>query len=207
MIDAENHKATQRMNWVEPKDDPMGTLGLSEVHRRLESGRDLFLGFLRRRLPNPLDAEDVFQDFSVRVVRNEGQLRDAGRMDAWLYATLRSALSDHHRKTYRDDLLLKALASESQSPAAERSMEGHMMRRICDCFALLLPRLRPDEAALIHALELEDRPRSEHARALGITENALRTRLHRARRSLRDVLLSHCGVGLRRGFEDCGCEQ
>ena len=64
----------------------------------LSTNRGAFLGFLMKRLKDRSDAEDVLQDFCMRVLARKDQLREVDRMDAWLYAVLRSALNDHYRK-------------------------------------------------------------------------------------------------------------
>ena len=48
-----------------------------------------------KRLNNWVDAEDVLQEFCLRVLARKDQLREAERMDAWLYAVLRSTLMRH----------------------------------------------------------------------------------------------------------------
>ena len=60
----------------------------------LIEGRRAFLGFLAKRLGNWAEAEDVMQEFCIRVLARKHQLRNVERMDAWLYAVLRSTLND-----------------------------------------------------------------------------------------------------------------
>lgn len=45
----------------------------------LSEGRQAFLGFLMRRLGNKADAEDVLQEFCIRVLTRKDQLRDVAR--------------------------------------------------------------------------------------------------------------------------------
>lgn len=53
-----------------------------QLGEQLLACRSAFLGFLIKRLGNRTDAEDVLQDFCVRVLSRTNQLRDAERMDA-----------------------------------------------------------------------------------------------------------------------------
>jgi RNA polymerase sigma-70 factor (ECF subfamily) len=52
------------------------------LDRALLAGRSAFLGFLIKRLGNRADAEDVLQEFCIRVLTRKDQLREAERMDA-----------------------------------------------------------------------------------------------------------------------------
>lgn len=73
-----------------------------------------------KRLGNRADAEDVLQEYCIRVLARKDQLRDIERMDAWLYAILRSTMNDHYRKTTRHSRLAVAVAREPQELVAMR---------------------------------------------------------------------------------------
>src|SRR6056297_2740314 len=87
--------------------------------RALLDGRWAFMGFLVKRLGNRADAEDVLQEFCIRVLTRKDQLRDAERMDAWLYTILRSTLNDHYRKGTRRSRLAAAAAREPEEWIAD----------------------------------------------------------------------------------------
>jgi RNA polymerase sigma-70 factor (ECF subfamily) len=63
----------------------------------VESHRE-FLGFLVRRLGDRDTAEDVLQQFYLRVVSRGPELRQAESVAAWLYTVLRTTLVDHYRR-------------------------------------------------------------------------------------------------------------
>lgn len=176
----------------------------SDLGTTLWANRNAFLGFLIKRLGNRVDAEDVLQEFCIRVLTRKDQLREVERMDAWLYAVLRSTLNDHYRKAGRSKRLKGAVSNEAQSaPVAEDPMED--MDVICGCVKGLVSELRPADADLIGRVDIDEADRSAVAAELGIKPGTLNVRLHRARAALRDVLLAHCGPCCRHGFADCSC--
>ena len=158
----------------------------------------------RRRLPRKADAEDVLQEFCIRVLARRDQLREADRLDAWLYAVLRSALNDHYRKAGRRERLGQAYAHSNADPQTTPDAT-EAMSHICTCIDGLIPQLKPADADLIRRIDIEETDRAQVAHDLGITPGALAVRLHRARAVLRDRLLSHCGCCCEDGFEDCSC--
>ena len=170
----------------------------------LLAGRSAFLGVLVKRLGNRADAEDVLQEFCIRVLARKDQLRDAERMDAWLYSVLRSALNDHYRKTGRRKRLGDAFAVEMQS-AEETVDSAETMARMCGCVKGLVPELRPADADLIRRIDIDEEDRATVAADLGLKPGTLAVRLHRARAALGDALLSHCGYCCSHGFDDCSC--
>ena len=175
-----------------------------QLEAQLLACRSAFLGFLIKRLGNRTEAEDVLQDLCVRVLSRTNQLRDADRMDAWLYAVLRSALNDHFRKVGRRRRLNEAVAQElttaeqyDESPENERS--------VCHCLPQLVTELQPSDAALVQRIDLDGEDRFEVASSLNIRSSTLNVRLHRARAALRDSLLKRCGCCCENGFDDCSC--
>src|SRR5688572_6008041 len=72
---------------------------------------DELRGFLRSRVSNDADADDLAQDVLLRVVENRRSLRDAERIQSWVYQIARNALIDFYRRRakhsdqYADDAL------------------------------------------------------------------------------------------------------
>ena len=191
---------------TEPKDHVRDDLGFSqpELETTLSTNRNAFLGFLVKRLGNRTDAEDVLQEFCIRVLARKGQLREADRMDGWLYAVLRSTLNDHYRKLGRSNRLKDAVLQESQTGVVyDDPVED--MDLICKCVKGLVTELRPADADLIRRIDIDDVDRATVAAELGLKAGTLNVRLHRARVALGDALLAHCGACCRHGFDDCSC--
>ncbi len=174
----------------------------ASVERALLDGRGAFMGFLVKRFGNRADAEDVLQDFCIRVLARKDQLRDVERMNAWLYTILRSTLNDHYRKETRRSRLAAAAAREPEEWVADTPSQ---MARPCTCARDLLTELRPADAELIRRIDLGEEDRESVAADLGLTRNALGVRLHRARTALREALMAHCGGCCLDGQDDCCC--
>ncbi len=168
----------------------------------LSNGLDQFLGFLIKRLGSRADAEDVLQEFCIRVLDRRDQLRDVNRMDVWLFAILRSTLTDHYRKSSRIRRLADAYGREPQQLAED---PDEQMTRFCTCVTGLVSDLRPSDAELIRRIDFGEDDRATVANDLGLTRGALGVRLHRARAALRKVLLNHCGPCCQTDIDDCYC--
>lgn len=171
---------------------------------RLINLRPAFLSFLAKRLGNRAEAEDVLQEFCVRVLTHKDQLRDAGRMDAWLYAVLRSTLNDHFRTTGRAKRLREGVAREATTGVTSEDA-AEDMAVICQCVRELVTDLRPSDANLIRRVYFDEDARTDVAADLGLRPGTLSVRLHRARAALGDALAVHCGPCCRDGFDDCAC--
>lgn len=175
---------------------------VSAAEIALSDGRQAFLGFLVRRLRNRADAEDVLQEFCIRVLTRKDQLRDVERMDGWLYAILRSTMNDHFRKSARHGRLTEAYGRE---PEEWPDDAPEQMAQFCLCVSGLIPALRDADADLIRRIDFGEEDRAAVAADLGLTRGALGVRLHRARAALRDALTGHCGKCCKTGWDDCYC--
>lgn len=178
--------------------------GFGNVERSLIANRTKFRAFLLKRLKSKVEAEDVLQDFCVRVLDHKEQLCDADRMEAWLYTVLRSTLNDHFRRSGRSVRLSDAFATEMLS-SINVQLPEEQNDSFCECAMKLVPKLRPAEALLIQRIDVEYENRAALAEELGIKPGTLNVRLHRARGALGKILIAHCGQCCREGYDDCYC--
>ena len=73
---------------------PNGVAVLVENHRR-------FLSFLKGRIANPSDAEDILQAAFVKGIKKADSIRDGESVVAWFYRLLRNAMVDYYRALVR----------------------------------------------------------------------------------------------------------
>lgn len=163
---------------------------------RIVARRGNYLTYLRRRVSDPDTAEDLLQDFNLKVIQASRRTSTIHNTDAWLSRVLRNTLFDHYRRCdarRRADAahavhvtVLSALDS-IEPDAVEVGSDGLQLAEIEGA----LERVRPDQAALLRALYLHDQPRERLAREFNITIGTLNVRVLRARRALRDALMEH----------------
>ncbi len=174
----------------------------TDAQEALSAARSQYLAFVRRRVSDPELAEDILQEAFLRAFRAAPDIDDGERLAAWFYRVLRNAVVDAYRR------------QDVQTRRVERLYDGHDLadlseaaeRELCECFRALLPSLRPEYAAVLAAVDLEERPAHEVAEELGLTTNNLNVRRHRARRALRESLEATCRVCADHGCLDCICE-
>lgn len=163
---------------------------------RIVARRGNYLTYLRRRVSDPDTAEDLLQDFNLKVIQASRRTSTIHNTDAWLSRVLRNTLFDHYRRCdarRRADAahavhVTVLSASDSIEPdAVEVGSDGLQLAGI----DAALGRVRPDQAELLRALYLHDQPRERLARELNITIGTLNVRVLRARRALRDALMEH----------------
>lgn len=175
---------------------PTAVRALADVH-------DTFLQFLRRNLRNHSEAEEVMQQFYLRVVVHASQLRKEESVLAWLRRLLQSALSDNRRRAAARE---RAEADFARKDAAAPPSTDDLETFVCMCLYKLLPLLKPEYAEILRRVDLENETREAVAAALGLALGNLTVRLHRARQALRRGLQLICETCPIHGYLDCGCE-
>lgn len=173
------------------------------VLRTLADVHDGLRQYIRRTLRNKDEADDVMQQFCLRVILHASEPRREESIRAWLRQVLSSALSDHLRKRASRR---RADAAFARKEAATPPPEDDMDQAICMCLHKLLPTLKPEYAEVLRRAELERELREAIAASLGLTAGNLMVRLHRARQVLRQALDLTCETCPIHGYFDCGCE-
>ncbi len=176
----------------------------STVETVLIENYDDFSRFLMRRIGDRSAVEDVLQNFCVRVIRSQTELRNEKAVMGWLYKVLRSALIDHYRsaasrtKMEASYLLEKATLDDD---FVQIEINGNR----CQCIKTMLPTLRPDYEHVLRKVDLSNESRENVAIDLGISPANTRVRLHRARDALSKAMIAYCGPCCEVSTDDCTC--
>ena len=145
-------------------------------------------GWLRHRLGNPVDADDMLQDLFIKAMRQGERFCAIGNARAWLFEVARNALADRLRLT-RDTIELPAdLTKEVEEVAPVDSLVA--------CLPRALSELSPEDRDAITLCDLEGLPQDEFARRKGLSLPGAKSRVQRARRRLREQLSQACQVRL-----------
>jgi RNA polymerase sigma-70 factor (ECF subfamily) len=140
------------------------------------------LNYLYRLVGDPALAEDLTQEAFTRAWRARAQLMQVENSRAWLYRIATNAARDHMRRA-RLLAWLPLLASDPRlavSGHEDNALEAERMRR-----ALL--KLSPDYRIPLVLYTCQDCSIAEIASALGLTADAVKQRLVRARQQLREA--------------------
>lgn len=163
-----------------------------------------FVRLLHAKLRDYDEAEDVFQDFCIRVIRKSNQIRQGGASEGWLRAVLRSTLIDHFRSKSSKRRAERRMIADWSATSSLFELpidEGRPLEKDdCACLYGLLPKLKREYAQAITLVDLSERAPSDVADELGIEAGTMRVRLHRARHALKKALEQSCG-----GCRDEGC--
>lgn len=154
--------------------------------------------FIRRRVADDAEAEDVLQDVFLKLARREDDLPAPEKLPGWIFLIARNAIIDRHRTRKKTEPVSESLVAESKATRAE--VDG-----LCGAFRRMIHELPAPFREAIELVELEGVPQTELARRLGISVSGAKSRVQRARRMLKQMLTDCCRFEFDRrgGVADC----
>jgi RNA polymerase sigma factor (sigma-70 family) len=155
--------------------------------------------FIRRRVPDPRDAEDILQDVFYELVEANRLLMPIHQVTGWLFRVARNRITDLFRKrtperfsdaavAHEDDDLLRL---EDLLPSPDAGPEALYERHVLlDELESAIGELPPEQREVFVAYELEGRSFKEMAAKTGVSVNTLLSRKRYAVLHLRERLKS-----------------
>jgi len=167
---------------------------------RKERGR--LLAFIRRRLPDPDEAEDVLQDVFVELTEAYRLAKPIERVASWLFSVARNKISDWYRKSQPngartisinspnvDDDDDAPILGEWLAVADDSGPESDFFREsFMDALTDALAELPADQRDVFVQHELEGRSFKEMSDEWGVSVNTLLSRKRYAVLHLRERL-------------------
>jgi RNA polymerase sigma-70 factor (ECF subfamily) len=161
--------------------------------------------FIRRRVSNPADADDILQEVFLRIHRRIATLSHVERLVAWLFEITRNVIVDHYRSSLRQRELPAGLAAEmaawtpaagTPEPPEPGSDPAQIREELAACLGSMIRRLPPPYAEAIHLVEIEGLTQRAAAARLGLSLSGMKSRVQRGRRKLKGILEDCCRIRL-----------
>jgi RNA polymerase sigma factor (sigma-70 family) len=137
--------------------------------------------YIRRRVRDSMEAEEVFQDLSLIVIGHRAALKDAEHFSAWCYAVVRHVLARHLRTKRRRAELLSRVEFETSVDEVGHRVDPERAATAREALRTLGKSLdRPARELLVQRYLLGEST-EEIARQLRESPAAVRMRLMRLR--------------------------
>ena len=161
--------------------------------------RSRLRNFIRRRVPDPRDAEDILQDAFYKLVEANRLLMPIDHVTSWLFRVARNRITDPFRKKKPETFSHASVADEDGEllqiehllPSPDADPEALYFRNVLlDQLQLALDELPEEQREVFVAHELDGRSFKELAAATGVSVNTLLSRKRYAVLHLRERLQS-----------------
>ena len=184
-------------------EEPSSITSMTEQDRRISEviaeERSRLHNFIRRRVPDPSDAEDIVQEVFYELVEANRLLMPIEHATAWLFRVARNRITDLFRKkkpeTFSDAAVEdedgELLQIEDLLPSPEDGPEALYVRNaLLDELEFALGELPDEQREVFIAHELEGRSFKELSAESGVNVNTLLSRKRYAVLHLRELLQS-----------------
>ena len=169
------------------------------ISKVVKRERSRLRNFIRRRVPDPRDAEDILQDVFYELVEANRLLMPIEHVTGWLFRVARNRITDLFRKKRLESFSDTAIADEDDEllqlkdllPSPDAGPEALYARNVLlDELELAVDELPEEQREVFVAHELEGRSFKEMAAETGVSVNTLLARKRYAVLHLRERLQS-----------------
>lgn len=166
------------------------------INQLISENEPQLKAFIRKRVSNKADAEDILQDVFLQLVKTVDEtLNPIEQVSAWLYQVTRNTIINRGKKKTEEELPIYSTSEgeevlqdfaeflfneESPSPETE-----YMRSLVWDELELALSELPPEQKEAFELMEIDGLSAKEVAEATGVSVNTLLSRKHYATKHLR----------------------
>jgi len=176
--------------------EPMALEQDQRISEVVEREQSRLRHFIRRRVPDPRDAEDVLQDVFAELVEANRLLMPIEHVTGWLFRVARNRITDLFRKRRPESLGDSALPDDDERlqledllPSPDAGPEALYARNVLlDQLELAVEELPAEQREVFVAHELEGRSFKAMAEETGVSVNTLLSRKRYAVLRLRERL-------------------
>ncbi len=147
-------------------------------------------GFIKRRVDNDQDVEDILQNVFYKIHHNLSNLNETGKVQAWVYQIARNAVADYYRTSryaytsYTEELPETMLSDVQEEETANED--------IAQCLKTMVQDLPEKYKQALILTEFQQLTRKELGDRLGLSVSGAKSRVQRARGMLKEMLLDCC---------------
>ncbi|MBK7777757.1 MAG: sigma-70 family RNA polymerase sigma factor [Sandaracinaceae bacterium] len=160
--------------------------------------------FVGKRAPREVDPEDVLQDVFVRIQGQLPSLREADRIDAWIFQIARNVIADAYRQRARREALDQRVAAEGLLYVSDDDERAAAVS-LAGCLASMIEQLPEPYRQAIELSEIRGMTQAEAAALVGISLSGMKSRVQRGREHLKGIIHEFCRVStdVRGGVVEC----
>ncbi len=164
------------------------------------------LAFIKARVSNREVAEDILQDVFVKIHQRSHQLKDSDKLASRVYQITRNSIIDFYRK--------KKSPSSDLEAVEERwdETESNLNPQFVKCLMPFVSKLPEKYQDALNKTVYGDLSQKEYAQELNLSYTAVKSRVQRARKKLKELFTQCCNIQtdhygniISSDIDDCSC--
>ncbi len=155
-----------------------------------EESKTPLQSFIRNRVANEADAEDILQEVFLKLISHIDKLMDNQKIYAWIYQITKNAIIDYHRRNYSNSVLESL--PEEMPLVLEDDLSSN--NEIAFCLKNMVEKLPDKHRQAIVYTVFENHTQKEYSEMVGISLSGAKSRIQRARSLLKEMVLGCCSL-------------
>jgi len=143
-------------------------------------------GFIQSKVHDEYIAEDILHDVFIKLHSRIDTLHDQSKFQPWIYQITRNAIIDYFRKINKDARISQYRFEDEQDSPNE------FMEETLQDMVKMMDELPPEYCEVLCFTELGSMSLKEYAYNAGISYSGAKSRVQRARKKLKDLLMKCC---------------
>lgn len=148
--------------------------------------------FVRRRVPDAIDPNDVVQEIFLRILRHLPTVGEVEHLDAWIFQVARTAVADALRAHGRRKARIVDLDADTLEGPAEESTAA--LAELTPCLVPFVRRLEEPYRSALELTALGGLTQQQAAEHAGISLSGMKSRVQRARAQVRQLMGVCCAL-------------
>ncbi|GLP97639.1 RNA polymerase sigma factor SigZ [Paraferrimonas sedimenticola] len=160
--------------------------------------RQQLQAFLRSRVSDEHQVEDLLQDILLKSYQKLPELSSGAKLKPWLYQIANHSIVDYYRRKGRDVL------DDSETLWYQDNQQS-LMDSLSECISPFVQSLPDGGAELLTQIDLQGTPQKRYAEEHQLPYSTLKSRVHKSRQQLRALFDACCDFELDAGgrLSDC----
>lgn len=151
----------------------------------------VLLNFIKSKISNEQDAEDILHDVFIKIVNNIDRVSDKEKLKSWIYSITRNAIIDYYRsnvkyKTTTIDDTFNNLFTDEEYIDTSKGLE-------C-CLTNFIQQLPDDYRNIIIDVELNNIKQKDLTDKYNLAYSSVRSKVQRGREKLKKLLVDCCDI-------------
>ena len=152
---------------------------------------NVLLGFIKSKVNNHEDAEDIVQNVFLKVSNGLGELNRKEKLQSWIYTIARNSIIDY----YRSNANKKNLSIKEETTETFTNEEYIDTTKGLDCCLIDIVNQLPEEYRdIIIDVEINGAKQKDLVEKYKLAYPSIRSRVQRGREKLKQLLLECCNI-------------
>ena len=147
--------------------------------------------WLIKETGNHDQALDLLQDLFVKSLQNKEHFCTLTDAKSWLFRVAKNSVIDSYRKS---KLEIGTVCSETDEIEEAKEKKATTIVKLQHCLERVISELDDDDKEVIELCDMKGVPQAHYAHTKGLSLSATKSRIQRARKKLRQQMITSCDV-------------